>query len=1296
MAQLVVEVDGVVTAGGRDTRNLSTDVTQSTSFVGETVNIRMDVELPDEALIDPLNAFMYFRYYSTAGYDLSLRIGTNQYDLNGAIEGYVGRTFTDGRAIDPTIAFSIADFDRPGTDFATNLTSLDDNGRLSFRANFDTTDMLPDRTEAVEVISVPGGFVNSNGSFDLSLLDRSPQLGVLVTSVRFDVGFDISRVRIFFESTRSELFTPGDDIVNFNLLDPDDHSGANSDALAGNDMVVLPDGAGGLTAWSLALFHGGDGNDSISAGVIDPDETGAYIPIFGDAGDDLIIGSAGADTINGGAGNDTLAGGGGVDRINGIDGDDRFLISDADIAASTPGEDDMDAVGTIIDGSVGQDVADFSALVLDSTFRLADGESDVGPGLNLLAVERIVGGTAVETLTVQGGTLQNRIRVEFDKDDLSFASTSAVLTHGTALGDMTVTLEGIDRIIFEGGINNVVDLSESFGSVALEMLRLADEAYGPEAGFHEAEALAYETEDQGYRRPTSEGISDLAVNNRHWHAVSAIELGIRPADDDEGDVRYSFVNGVYQAEASGSFTNNSQADAMLLSGLIGGQQTLAVIFRGTDQLADVLDYDDFRSHYAKYQPLIAGIQDYLTETPGVTQVLISGHSLGGAMAQLLTNDLGDWDAVSGHALRTFTIGSAGAEETGAGGSILNFSNTDDVVPIFSENATNPVILGPLTTAALGPFAGLLALSTIASKTVEGHRIMIDSDVSTRPSTDEHDSGLYISELLKLIRFAQDNDSRFSQTPLADSLRSNQLYAGSDIRIALGAPVTLEGTDSRDNYSLRYTTAFNLEMRAFSGDHFVLGNYGASDRIVVRAGDMLASGGSRIFDGATGNDTLALMGPRGGFTVGAAGSDGGTAISLGSSLVGTAYRIETIEFRDAVVALDGRTLVVSRPLSTTETFRINAGADYADAEDGDFNVEGSSGSDLIYLGLGSRFVDGGAGDDHILVKEGQDSDVVIIDGGSGADMMIGGRGTNIYVVDDIGDQVIEDADSGTDTVLVTLSSYSLGANLERLSFQGDGDKAGTGNGLDNFITAGGGNDTLDGGGGDDQLNGAAGHNYLSGGSGGDRIMAGGGNDHIFGSTTDVMAADGGDVIESGAGRDRIFGGSGDDTISGGGSDDTVNGNRGADSIAGGDGDDLLRGGRDDDRMLGDAGADTLSGDLGADILTGGLGADLFRFDDGASLLASPDRITDFEVGLDKFSLGFTALALLTGGAQPDAAAAAAIAQQIADGRTGDGEVILIAVGDDSYLFYAGNGGATINSLIVLEDFAPGGLGIGAFV
>lgn len=140
--------------------------------------------------------------------------------------------------------------------------------------------------------------------------------------------------------------------------------------------------------------------------------------------------------------------------------------------------------------------------------------------------------------------------------------------------------------------------------------------------------------------------------------------------------------------------------------------------------------------------------------------------------------------------------------------------------------------------------------------------------------------------------------------------------------------------------------------------------------------------------------------------------------------------------------------------------------------------------LVYTGTGSftatatvaaEQITGGTGADHLS------------DGGFANVILRGGGGADTFNVTNASTQVTEVAGSTNSTVMTTLSSYQLGANLQNLTHTGATAFTGTGNGLANTMTGGSGTDTLSGNGGNDVLIGGAGNDRFSGGGGTDTFV-----------------------------------------------------------------------------------------------------------------------------------------------------------------------------------------------------------------
>jgi len=127
----------------------------------------------------------------------------------------------------------------------------------------------------------------------------------------------------------SALFTDNNDTVDFNSVLAGTYiDGTQYDALAGDDVVILPDIANAAAAGFVigTLFDGGEGDDTITGGD----------------GNDLINGSFGSNTLNGMGGDDTFV----LDNL--------FLNDDTNSSVRK--------VIDVIDGGTGNDTLDASTL----------------------------------------------------------------------------------------------------------------------------------------------------------------------------------------------------------------------------------------------------------------------------------------------------------------------------------------------------------------------------------------------------------------------------------------------------------------------------------------------------------------------------------------------------------------------------------------------------------------------------------------------------------------------------------------------------------------------------------------------------------------------------------------------------------------------------------------------------------------------------------------------------------------------------------------------------------------------
>ena len=445
-------------------------------------------------------------------------------------------------------------------------------------------------------------------------------------------------------------------------------------------------------------------------------------------------------------------------------------------------------------------------------------------------------------------------------------------------------------------------------------------------------------------------------------------------------------------------------------------------------------------------------------------------------------------------------------------------------------------------------------------------------------------------------------------------------AGVDENVAAG---TVVGTLSTTDPSIKTETFTYVLTDAADGRFTIVG-----DKLVVAAGAALDFETEPAIDiGVQVTDSDGNVFTRT-FTLGVRDVNEKASVSLSNttaSLVETASTEVRIKVADIAVmddalgtnglALTGRDAAAFEIDGTTLYLRAGATLDHAVRPDLQVAVtvddptlpgapDGVSATYTLAIAdvPGVRMVHGTTGDDWLVGS----SDTDQIAGHGGEDVFEGGRGDDTYVVDSVGDVIIEREGEGRDTVMSAVS-HSLGRHVEHLVLTGTAGTRGIGNELDNALTGNSGanwligddgDDLLEGEGGDDTLEGGEGHDRLSGGEGEDTLVGGSGDDTLDGGS-------GSDVIEAGLGDDTIDGGDSDDVIQGDLGDDRILAGLGDDSVDGGNGDDVIDGGRGEDSIEGGLGADTIDGGAGGDTLSGGDDDDTLFGGHGVDILYGDD-------------------------------------------------------------------------------------------
>lgn len=893
--------------------------------------------------------------------------------------------------------------------------------------------------------------------------------------------------------------------------------------------------------------------------------TGLDDTIFGNGGDDKLNGGAGIDGLFGGQGNDILNGGLGADGMTGGDGDDTYFLDDAD-----------DVIVEAFNG--GNDTVIINANAVES-FGFTLSES-----LNL---ENLVL-TGTRAAEIVGSSVANKLTGNAGKNFIE------------GLGGDDIIDGGAGADILRGGAGNDTYIIDKFDTV--------DEGTNTDSG--DKIVASFEVSLANFV-----GIENLTITG------SAIKA--------TGNSANNFIEGNNAA----NIIDGAEGVDTMKGGL--GNDTYFV-----DKTADTVIEDS----KGGIDTVISSTLAYTLADNVENLVLKDGAAFGNGNAGK--------NVITGSDSDNFLDGKGGAD-TLIGGKGNDAYFVDDKLDIVTEKAgllegTEDTVLAQGIDYKLGANLENLTLFGGGNHNATGNAA--DNDITGDEGNNIIDGGLGND----VMEGGAGNDTYFVNS-LQDVIKETG-GGGSDTvvldlnmfnKIVTGILIDLFKTEV-ENITLTGSRNFDL-----FGDDLDNGFIGNSGKNVLSGGN-----GDDYLDGKGGIDKL----------IGGSGSDTYVLDNKGDIVEEISKNPGDID--DIIASFDVSLL----DYSGIENLEITGSA---------VKATGNASANLIYGNDKANIIDGGAGADTMLGGFGNDiylvddqDDFVIegaargidlvkssanftlssnienltltgdkavvglgnelaniiigndldnrLNGLAGADHMSGGKGVDLYVVDDAKDIVTELVNQGNhDKIVATIAGftgkYTLAANVEDLEFTttASGIVELVGNAADNSIRGQGGTSyRISGGTGNDVLIGGDQNDILDGGTGAD-LMVGGfaGDFYVIDSKLDAIIEGADQGIDSltssididlnnvnylhvenatltgataklltGTNEENVLtGNAAANIIDGKDGNDTLNGNAGNDSLAGGFGDDILNGGSGADKMTGNDGSDTYFVDNKGDVI-----------------------------------------------------------------------------------------------------------------
>jgi Ca2+-binding RTX toxin-like protein len=1204
-----------------------------------------------------------------------------------------------GANIENLILTGTGDIDATGNELANAITGNAGANTLDGGAGADT---------------LAGGAGNDtyivDNASDTAVENAGEGTDDVLSAVSFTLGADIENLTLTGASAVNGTGNAGINSIAGNTGANTLDGGAGADTLAGGagDDVYIVDAA------DVIVENAGEGQDSVRSSVSFTLSQNLENLLLTGTGDIDGTGNADVNTITGNAGDNTLDGGAGADTLAGGAGNDAYVIDDAGDVVSEGASAGTDSVYAAVTYALGANLENLeltgavainatgNALANRLTGNTAANTFDGGAGADTMA-----GGSGNDTYIIdQSGDV---VTENFgDGTDSVLSSVSFVL--GANIENLTLT--GLAAI--DGSGNSVVNILA--GNAAANTLDGAggadtmaggdgDDVYIVDSAGETVSENAVSGSDTVYSAVTftlganveNLVLTGFAAINGTGNADANVMTGNVSANTLDGGAGTDTLiggdgNDVYVVDSAGdlvieltgegSDTVQSAVTYVLGSSLETLVLTGVAAINGTgnggdnqitgNTAANTLDggagADTMAGGAGDDTYVIDNVLDSVSELAGGgTDTVQSsiGYTLGTEVENLVLTGVGAINGTGNAVVNTLT-GNAAANtlDGGAAADTMAGANGDDTYivdnagDIVSENAgegTDSV----RTAIAYTLGANVENLFLTGAAAINGTGNALDNAIEGNTNANTLDGGAGADLLAGgvgndtyIIDNAGDSIVEAAGEGV-DTARTSVSYAiGAEVEnLVLTGAGAINGTGNALANVVTGNTAANT-LDGGAGADTLGGGLGNDSYVIDNAADLVQEAAGEGTDTVFANLTHSLSANVENLVLTGAAAINGTGNSAVNTLTGNAAAntLDGGAGADTLAGAAGDDVYIVDDIGDVALENAAEGTDTVRA-----GVSYTLGANVENLALTGAAAINGTGNTLDNAIDGN-TNANTLDGGAGADLLAGGLGNDIYIIDNIGDSIMELTGEGVDTARASVS-YVIGSGVENLVLTGAGIINGTGNALDNQIAGNGAVNTLDGGAGADTLAGGLGNDSYVVDDAADLVQeaTGEGTDTVFADVSHALFANVENLVLTGAAAINGTGNALANTLTGNAAANTLDGGAGTDTMIGGLGNDTfvvdattdvvtenLSEGNDtilssvtytlsnnvetlvltgaavingtgntlNNFLTGNAAANTLSGGTGADSMYGGLGNDIYIVDNAGDIV-----FEGFDEGID---------------------------------------------------------------------------------